>query len=214
MSSSISPVSALFTLAVLMIAATSAIAQVDRVKPNTALACCKCLGGTNSLDLSTISSNNWTVNNNPVVFLTPIHQLWNINPGPAKWVSTVPSGGTGSINAGTYDYKLRFVVPACAIKQSVTLSGNYGGDDDVYVYLDNTTNLISKCTQGWCFNTQNQPQPFSNYVVTPGSHTLIVRVINSGPSPSGMFINANLTALCSEKLTRSPSYAQPRQVEK
>lgn len=206
MSRSITPVSALFTLAVLLIAATSSMAQVDRAKPNPTLACCQCLGGTNTLDLSTISSNNWTVNNNPVVYLTQIHPLWNINSGPAKWVSAVPGGGTGNIKAGTYDYKLRFVVPACAIKQSVTLSGNYGGDDDVYVYLDNTTNLIAKCNQGWCFNTKNTPQPFSNFVVASGSsHTLIVRVVNGGPSPSGMFINAKLTAVCKEKLTTSPS---------
>ena len=166
------------------------------------LGCCQCLGGTNTLDLSTISSNNWMVTdpNNvttPVVLVSPIHSAWNLNTGPAKWVSTSVSGGSANLGAGQYDYKLRFVVPACTIPQTITLSGSYGGDDDVYVYLDNATsaNLISSCTGGWCFNTQNTPLPL-NYSVTPVPHTLIVRVKNSSPSPTGMFVNAKLTGAC------------------
>ncbi|MCU1267741.1 MAG: hypothetical protein JWM21_4059 [Acidobacteria bacterium] len=164
------------------------------------LGCCNCLGGTNTLNLSTISSNNWTINNNPVAFPGSINSYWNLNPAPASWVSTVASGSTGTVPPGTYDYKLQFVVPHCAIEQRVTLSGNYGGDDDIFVYLDttNNANLISQCTLGWCFNTQNPPPPITNYSVPQGPHTLIVRVKNSGanPSPSGMFINAKLTGTC------------------
>ena len=195
-------VSATFAVAILLLAAAGAMAQTDRVRPDVGdvrppvptLACCKCLGGTNTLDLSTIPSNNWTVNGNPVVFLTQIHPLWNINPGPAKWVSTSATGGTGNVNAGTYDYKLKFVVPACAIEQRVTLTGNYGGDDDVYIYLDN--NLISQCTGGWCFNTpQKVLSTLPATLVSTMPHTLMVRVTNSG-GPSGMFVNAKLTSNC------------------
>jgi len=167
------------------------------------LPCCECLGKVTTLDLSTISSNNWTVtdpNNatSPVVLVSPIHSAWNLNTGPAKWVSTSASGGSTNLDAGTYDYKLNFVVPRCAIERKVTLSGNYGGDDDIFVYLDSATppNLISQCTGGWCFNTNNTPTPISNYVVSPGPHTLIVRVKNSSKSPTGMFINAKLTGTC------------------
>jgi hypothetical protein len=207
MSRKLNLVSALFTLTLIAIAGTSAMAQIERVKPNTAdgivkpptLGCCTCLGGTNTLDLSTTSSNNWTVNGNPVVFLTQsqLNQWWNLNPSPASWVSTVATGSTGNILMGTYDYKLKFVVPCCAIEQRVTLSGNYGGDDNVFVYLDNiaNANLISQCTGGWCFNTQNPPPPL-NYVVSPGPHTLIVRVVNTGASPSGLFVSAKLTGTC------------------
>jgi len=166
------------------------------------LGCCKCLGGTNTVDLSTIISNPWIVKDPngvsaPVVFLTLIHPLWNISTGSASWVSTVATGGTGNVTPGTYDYKLVFVVPCCVIEQRVTLSGTYGGDDLIGVYLDNTTNLISKCagTVGYCFNTSNAPPPINNYVVPCGTHTLIVRVYNSG-GPSGMFINAKLTGKC------------------
>ena len=210
MSRKMKSLSTLFAVVLLLIAASSSMAQVDRSvrpQPDTAdvmgrvatLGCCKCLGGTNTLDLSTISSNNWTVNNNPVVFLGPINSYWNINPGPARWVSTAANGGTGSIATGTYDYQLKFTVPACAIEQRVTLTGNFGGDDDVYVYLDNITsvNLISQCTGGWCFNTPHKVlSTITPRVVGPGTHTLIVRIVNSGPSPSGMFVNAKLSGAC------------------
>src|SRR6266436_438625 len=195
-------VSAIFAVAILLLAAATAAAQTDRVRPDAGeagpavptLGCCKCLGGTNTLDLSTISSNNWTVNGNPAVFLGPINSYWNINPRPAKWVSTSATGGTGNVTVGTYDYKLKSVVPACAIEQRVTLTGNYGGDDDVSVYLDST--LIAECTGGWCFNTPHKVlSTLPATLVSTMPHTLLVRVNNSG-GPSGMFVNAKLTSAC------------------
>jgi hypothetical protein len=152
-----------------------------------------------------VSTNNWTVNNNPVSFLTALHSLWNINPGPAKWLSTSPTGSTGSVAAGDYIYRLDFFVPACTIDQTVTLSGNYGGDDDVSVFLDNTSGAaISQCTGGWCFNTPHKTlSNFSSIPVSPGPHTLIVKVNNNSPSPSGMFINAKLTSACNREAIKS-----------
>ncbi|HEX8161128.1 MAG TPA: hypothetical protein VF538_04610 [Pyrinomonadaceae bacterium] len=211
MSRKLRSLSAIFALTGLLIAAPSATAQVERgaqIKQAgldgrgrvATLGCCKCLGGTNTLDLSTISSNNWTVNGSPVVFLTAIHQLWNINPGPAKWVSTVATGGTGTVPAGSYDYKLDFVVPACSIDQKVTLTGDYGGDDDVQVFFDNTG--FPPCTGGWCFNTPNKSLSTFTATVGPGTHSLRVKVTNDGPSPSGMFVNAKLVGTCSSELTK------------
>lgn len=206
----LNPISAALALAVFVIAASTATAQIDRLQATRAegrvngtptLACCKCLGGTNTLDLSTISSNNWMVSGGPAVFLTALHPLWNLNPGPAKWVSTVATGGTGSIPGGSYEYTLDFVVPACTIDQKVTLSGNYGGDDDVFVSLDSTA--ISQCTGGWCFNSPKKAlSTFNNVVVGPGTHTLRVKVSNDGPSPSGMFVNAKLTGTCTSEPTK------------
>lgn len=182
--------------------------QADRTKlPATkgpTLECCKCLGGTSTLDLSTISSNNWIVTDSsngvssPAVAATP-STAWNINPGSANWVSTVASGGTAGVSPPntTYDYKLTFFVPDCVIERRVSLSGTYGGDNYIAVYLDNVGNLISSCasTGGYCFNTSNAPQPITSYVVPAGPHTLIVRVKNIS-GPSGMFINAKLTGTC------------------
>ena len=213
-------VSALFSLMVLALAASSAIAQGDRLRPAPdnagvklpTLGCCKCLGGTNTLDLSTITTNYWTVNGNAAVFLGSINSYWNINPGPAKWVSTVTTGGVGNVNAGTYDYKLKFFIPQCVIGQRVTLAGNYGGDDDVYIYLDNTTTPIAQCTGGWCFNTPQKTLSTFNTNVGPGPHTLIVRINNSGPgpSPSGMFVNAKLTGACNNELTETTTAGPDR----
>lgn len=195
-------------LALLMFAAPSAFAQrTEQIGPAVrvpadlrpaapaSLGCCKCLGGTNALDLSTIPSNKWTVNASPVTFLSSIHPAWNINPGPASWVSTVATGGTGGIAAGTYEYRLDFVVPACTIEQRVTLTGNVGGDDDFDVFIDNVNGTsLSQCS-GWCFNTpKNNLHTFTS-AVAPGQHTLIVRVKNGG-GPSGMFVNAKLVGAC------------------
>jgi hypothetical protein len=211
MSRKLNSVSAILAFAVLVLAVSSAMAQMARVRPNTdetiikapTLGCCKCLGGTNTLDLSTLSSNNWTVTNggitNPAVFLagSQINSAWNINPGPAQWVSTSASSGTGS--GGDFDYKLNFVIPDCAIRQSITLAGSYGGDNNVALYLDSITgaNLIAQCAGNWCFSTSHQPLPTFSKNVNPGPHALIVRV-NNVSGPSGMFINAKLTGNCKD----------------
>lgn len=209
MSRKLNSVSAVIAFSVLLLAAASAMAQVERVRSNNddaigrtlTLACCKCLGGSNTLDLSTISSNSWIVNGNSVAFLTAVHPLWNLPTGPASWVSTVASGGTGSVAAGPYEYKLKFVVPACAIEQRVSLTGNYGGDDDVVgVFLDNVTNstssLLASCSGGWCFNSNNNsnPRTFTTNV-PPGNYYLRIKIQNNG-GPSGMFVNAKLTSNC------------------
>lgn len=220
MSTKLNSLSAILAFAVLALAASSATAQVrleahsnldrDDVRGRVAtLGCCKCLGGANSLDLSTGSSNNWTVNGNPAVTLTTIHPAWNLPTGAAKWVSTTANGGSGSIPAGSYEYKLRFVVPACSIDQKVTLTGRYGGDDDVPgVFLDNLTNSTSvslaSCTGGWCFNSTNNSNPRTFTTTTnvlPGTYTLRVKVQNGG-GPSGMFVNAQVTGSCTSEPTK------------
>lgn len=219
MSRKLNPVLAVLAFAFLLLAAPSAAAQGDRLGParpvevsaltvaqgrGAALGCCKCLGGANSLDLSTVGSNAWTLNGNPVAFLSAVHPAWNINPGPAKWVSAAANGATAGLPPGVYEYRLNFVVPACTIGQSVTLTGNYGADNDVAVFLDDASgpaaggnpHFVSQCTGNWCFNSSKNPLPsFLNKPVSPGQHTLIVRVKNES-GPSGMFVNATLTGAC------------------
>jgi hypothetical protein len=197
----------LFTTAATAMAQDLRIAPVNRdrgdVRGNVAtLGCCKCLGGSNALDLSTIPSNSWTVNAGPVSFLTSVHPAWTLSTGPARWISTVATGGTGLVAPGTYDYKLNFVVPDCSISQQVTLSGSYGGDDNIQVFLD--SNPVSPACAGWCFNAAHQTAGlnFTSPNVLVGNHTLTVRVKNDG-GPSGMFINAKLSGTCSNSLTKS-----------
>jgi hypothetical protein len=117
-------------------------------------------------------------------------------------LSTLATGGQGNVPAGTFDYKLNFVVPACTISQQVTLSGNYGGDDDVLgVFVDNlstsTTTSIASCSGGWCFNTTNNANPRTfTTTLSPGSYVLRVKIKNDSNGPSGMFVNAKLAGAC------------------
>ncbi len=160
------------------------------------LGCCKCLEGGNSLDLSTVSANKWTVNSSPVAFVSPISSAWNLSTGIAKWVSTVANGNAP---AGDYEYRLAFFVPNCTIDQQITLTGNSGADNEVKVFLDTTGPLAQCGNPGFCFKTPNGVT-FST-PVGPGAHTLIVQVKNYG-NTSGMFVNATLTSKCSTKLTK------------
>jgi hypothetical protein len=166
------------------------------------LGCCRCLGESNTLDLST-GGSGWTVNGQPALIQTALHPAWNLNPGAARWVSTVANGSMGVVPGGTYEYRLTFVVPSCTIDQTVTLKGNYGGDDGVQVFLYNAsgTTPLSACSGGWCFNTRNPPPPFTANV-GPGTHTLIFRVSNDSAGPSGLFVNAQLASACTDRPTR------------
>lgn len=194
----------LFLLTV-TIAGGNAAGQSEKVpapKP-LVLGCCKCLGGSNTLDLSTVAGNPWTVNGSAAPIQATFHPAWNNNPGPAKWVSTTATGGNGGVAGGTYVYQIRFTVPNCTIDQRVTLAGNMGGDDTIAIRLNTTTGSpLAQCTSGYCFHTPNNPAiPFS-VAVGPGNHTLFVTVVNGSLGPSGMFVNATLSAKCTGEPVR------------
>jgi|GEM_PF-1005588 len=218
--------SALFALTIMLVAAAAPMAQngparnpIDiKVRDQQiddhpqvelpTLRCCECLGKTNTLDLSTVSSNHWTVKNpanvtSAVTYVSPKHSAWTLPTGAAQWVSTTANGYT-SQPAGVYEYRLQFRVPECVIGQTVTLSGNVGGDDDIAVYLDNTTNVLSTCSGGGCFGPNTPPALYA-VVAPPGVHTLIVRVTNGG-GPTGMFVNARLTGQCCSGKPLDPNF--------
>jgi hypothetical protein len=215
MSRKFNPLFTLLFFFTLFIAGGAAFGQSERVpapKP-LVLGCCKCLGGSNTLDLSTIAGNPWTVSGNPAIIQTTFHPAWNNNPGPAKWVSTTAGGGNGGVLGGTYVYQIRFTVPNCTIDQRSTIAGNLGGDDDIAIRLDNPSGPpIAQCTGGWCFHTPNHPAIPFTVGVGPGNHTLYVTVVNGGTGPSGMFVNAILTAKCTgEPVKPGMEPVEPRQ---
>lgn len=213
MSRKLFPLFAMLFLYLVVTAGVTASAQTERPpgpRP-LALGCCKCLGESNTLNLSTITGNPWTINGNPAV-QTAVHPAWTNNPGPAKWFSTTATGNAVIPN-GSFVYQLPFTVPNCTIDQRAILSGNMGGDNDITIRLDNPNGpVIAQCTGGWCFNsTRNQAIPFS-VAVGPGNHQLYVTVVNAGAGPSGMFVNAILTAKCaSEPVKPSMEPGGPRQ---
>ncbi|TXH73832.1 MAG: hypothetical protein E6Q88_04910 [Lysobacteraceae bacterium] len=168
------------------------------------LGCCRCTGGINRLDLSTVAGVPWTVSYNsgpqtPAVILPTPHPLWNLPTGGAQWVSA-SALGTSGVPAGTYTYRLKFYVPKCTIPQRVVLSGQGGADDGFKLYLDSNPTPISACSGGWCFNTANPTAPFAASVGF-GLHTLTMSVVNTG-GPSGMFLRAALEGRCTDSLTQ------------
>jgi hypothetical protein len=173
------------------------------------LGCCQCLGEQKTLDLSTGSSNGWSVVSSltpaiaavPATILTSPHPAWNLPTGGAQWVSAGASGATG-LPAATYTYRLRFKVQKCTIPQTVKLTGIAGADDMFKVFLDSNPTPISACSGGWCFNTQNPTPSFTVNNLAPGSHVLTVVVVNTG-GPTGMFLKTGLEGQCSKEPIKS-----------
>lgn len=163
------------------------------------LGCCRCLEGSNTLDLSTLAGSAWTLNNVPVSIVNTPTAAWNIPTNGAKWVS-VNAGGT-STGTANYDYKLRFLVPNCAINQEVRLTGTLGADNNVSVFLDGAQ--ISTCSNNNCFKASSPPPPFNTLVIpnSTGMHELVVKVRDAGGF-TGMFVNAKLVGKCSTKMTK------------
>lgn len=105
--------------------------MVVPVKPTNTptLGCCKCLGESNILDLSTTPNSKWTVSNdpNPAVLGSPVTDIaaanitpgWAIPPTGINWISApsnVPAAG------GKHYYKFRFRVLDCTIGQTVNVN--------------------------------------------------------------------------------------------
>jgi len=201
MSGKIRSIITFFVFTFFILAVSSAMAQKQVPKKMPTLGCCTCLGGTNTLNLSTVPANPWTVNGNPVAVTSPINGAWNLPTGPANWVSLNTGGSMGGIASGPHYYRLQFAVPNCTIDQKVFLNGTYGADDAVDVFLD--IPLISQCGGGgWCFNIWNTPPPLVNVPVSPGLHTLLLVVNNGSLGPSGIFVNAKLTGTCTKQIIK------------
>ena len=178
------------------------------------LGCCQCLGEQKTLDLSTGSSNGWSVVSSltpaiaavPATILTSPHPAWNLPTGGAQWVSAGASGATG-LPAATYTYRLRFKVQKCTIPQKVKLTGIVGADDMFKVFLNSNPTPVSACSGGWCFNMQNPTPSFTVNNLAPGSHVLTVVVVNTG-GPTGMFLKARLEGQCSKEPIKSDRAAE------
>lgn len=165
------------------------------------LGCCQCLGKQNTLDLSTIASNPWLVNGQPVAVVTAPNAAW-APAGPAKWVSinTAASGG----NNTTYHYTLQFKVEKCTIPQTIVFKGmSAAADNYIKVWLTGPSGGGPvQCTAagGYCFTAANQLNNFAAWpaTVAPGLYTLNVDVTNIS-GPTGMFMNAVLEGQCTKE---------------
>ena len=166
-----------------------------------ALGCCRCLGGQNKLDLSTIPGNPWRVNGQPAVAVTTPNAAWSTNTGGAKWIST-NAAATGGNNT-TYHYTLQFKVEKCTIPQTIVFKGlSAAGDNYMKIWLTGPSGGGPvQCTAlgGYCFTAANQLNTFAAWPVTvaPGLYTLNVDVTNIS-GPTGMFVKAEVEGQCTK----------------
>ena len=167
------------------------------------LGCCRCLGGQNKLDLSTIPGNPWLVNGQPAVAVTTPSPAWSTSTGGAKWISA-NAAATGGNNT-TYQYTLQFKVEKCTIPQTIVFKGlSAAGDNYIKVWLTGPSGGgPAQCTVagGYCFTAANQLNNFATSwpgITTPGLYTLNVDVTNIS-GPTGMFIKAEVEGQCTKE---------------
>ena len=172
------------------------------------LGCCRCLGGQNKLDLSTIlpgtipgnPGNPWLVNGMPAVAVAAPNAAW-ASPGSAKWIS-INAAANGGVNT-TYRYTLKFKVEKCTIPQTIVLKGlAAAGDNYIKVYMTGPSSggpVSCTVAGGYCFRAPNLLNNFAAWpVVAPGIYTLNVDV-NNISGPTGMFINAVVEGQCTKE---------------
>jgi hypothetical protein len=173
------------------------------------LGCCRCLGGQNKLDLSTIPGNPWLVNGQPAVSVTTPNPAWSTNTGGAKWISINAAANGG--NNTTYHYTLQFKVEKCTIPQTIVFKGlSAAGDNYNKVWLTGPSGGGPvQCTVagGYCFTAANQLNNFAAWPVTvaPGLYTLNVDVTNIS-GPTGMFINAVVEGQCTKEAVQPQKF--------
>lgn len=161
------------------------------------LGCCECLGGQNTLDVSTVPGVPWRVDGQPTVHVAVPNVAWSTQTNGALWISgNADAEGSSTI----HQYTLAFRVEKCTIPQTIVFNGiAAAGDDTLKVFLTGPGNAgPAQCTSaGYCFATVNQLNNFATWPVTggPGVYTLEVEVLNHG-GPTGMFLSGTLEGTC------------------
>jgi len=153
--------------------------------------CCKCLGETSTVDLSTGSGSSvdsrWKVNGGSAYILAPVAG-WLTTLSPAKWIQPTANGSAQSNTV--YKYTLTFSAPKCTIPMDVALEGNVSADNNATVFLDGQQ--IASCPGPKCFTTA---VPFNVPSIAPGNHTLEIQVGNDSGG-SGLIVSAQLKVQC------------------
>ena len=163
------------------------------------------LSKTRPIDLSTVDGNGWTVNGYPAVTQTVLSAQWDLPTSFANWISATPNASTYGLAPGLYVYRLDFFVPRCSVAHQLFIAGNYGGDNRVKISIQaNYRQPIASCVGfGTCANSRAPPRPFNVALHTrtnwPAHYrSIVVEVENAGmkPSPSGLFVNAQVSSTC------------------
>jgi hypothetical protein len=179
---------------------------VDAVRPQPTsnvltLPCCKCTGGTNSFPIHT-GLAPWKLISGPTSLISSPHGFWHSVPG-AQWIGPSSTAGS-SAPAGTYTYQLKIVMQKCLIPSSITIKGQYWGDDEAYMTVSGASGTATPARKppggGWGFQTANAGNfsfttPMSN---AGGVVVLTVRVPNApgGANPTGLLVHGLVTQAC------------------
>ena len=164
------------------------------------LPCCKCVGDTVTLPLST-GADPWTVSPGSGPATTTLSAWASTG---ASWIQPVASGTADpNVPAGPFTYLAKFVIPDnCTIPYDTNtfkLSGTWAADNGGTLILDSGPSSL--CPGNVCFKTP------VNFVFGPpisplGGHVLKATVTNLPSSYSGLSVNATLTGKCTTKIQK------------
>lgn len=131
----------------------------------------------------------------------------------AKWIQPASGGTPVNLPATTFVYSTQFTTPVDPyLYTSITITGNFAADDSALVKLNGIT--IATCTPTptagvVCFHSLQAIPP--GVVGLPmfnrlGSllNTLTVEVKNTVSSPTGLFVQAQVVAVCSKCTSPQP----------
>ena len=189
--------------------ASSAIAAEDEARlaaPKRAvLPCCKCLGDSTSVNLSTGANGvTWTaaVPNSSAqnATATSANPAWTTMLAPmAQWIS--PSGNPTT--TGVYTYQTQFDARNCTVPSDITISGKFLADNSAVLLVDDKKVASSVGTPNYGF----LPGSLTSFSYTipasaaAGVHTVTVQAQNSS-GPTGIVVQLTATRHCSSNLEK------------
>jgi hypothetical protein len=173
------------------------------------LPACSYVGQTVTLPLSTGSGGLqgtpdpiWAVMPGSAYSTAPVLGFWFPNTSNAKWIQPAAGGTPQNFAQGTYVYKTQFATPVHPyLYQSIKITGGFGADDEATVKLNGVP--IATCSPS-CFGFARTIPTVGNWqsfaTSTGYLNVLTVEVKNTpaGDSPSGLFVRATVTAVCSK----------------
>ncbi|MFI5165269.1 MAG: LamG-like jellyroll fold domain-containing protein [Thermoanaerobaculales bacterium] len=125
-------------------------------------------------------------------YATTPYSSWVPPTSPANWIHRIQNPTPQPDSAGNYTYRLQFNLNP-ALYSSVQIVGNYSGDNSAFVQLNGVTK--AGCGGNTCFQGLHPISITSGFV--NGVNDLDIIVNNdSGPSPTGLLVEAKLQATC------------------
>lgn len=161
------------------------------------LPCCRCLDGSvQTVNIST-GSVGWTVKPPVGSVQTAIassNVAWTNALAPAIWL------GTQNGQPGNYEFDLRFSVPNCTIRPTVTLSGAISADNGGTVSLipASMTPVSGPYPFGFLTTTT-----FASGNLVPGTIYTLRVTVNNQSGPVGMVLKGTIIVRCPKDVIKT-----------